>query len=241
MPRRGASCGIRCDASRCTLCGKCAEVCPTKAVEMAARPYTAEQIYAEIAKERPFFESSGGGVTFSGGEPLYQGRSILSLLDYIGEAAAKDGYTLHRTLDTTLFAPEDLVRETLGRCELYLVDLKHMDSATHRRCCGVPNETILSNLRVLAEAGADYIIRIPYIIGVNADEANVTATAAFLASLPRLPRYVELLPYHDIGKSKHSRMGTVYNPDAVPMSAPSEADLQAAVEVFTKYGVPSKF
>lgn len=241
MPRRGASGGIRCDASSCTLCGKCTEVCPTKAVEMAARSYTAEQIYAEIAKERPFFESSGGGVTFSGGEPLYQGESIIPLLDFISEAAARDGYTLHRTLDTTLFAPEALVRGTLGRCELYLVDLKHMDSATHRRCCGVPNEPILSNLRVLAEAGTDYIIRIPYIIGVNADEANVTATATFLASLPRLPRYVELLPYHDIGKSKHSRMGTVYNPDAVPMSAPSEADLQAAVDIFAKYGVPSKF
>ena len=241
MPRRGASGGIRCDASRCTLCGKCAEVCPTKAVEMAAKSYTAEQIYAEIAKERPFFESSGGGVTFSGGEPLYQGEPIIPLLDFISEAAARDGYTLHRTLDTTLFAPEALVRGTLGRCELYLVDLKHMDSAVHRRCCGVPNEPILSNLRVLAEAGADYIIRIPYIIGVNADDANVTATAAFLASLPRLPRYVELLPYHDIGKSKHSRMGTVYNPDAVPMSAPSEADLQAAVDIFAKYGVPSKF
>ena len=80
MPGRGASGAIRCDASKCTLCGKCAEACPTKAVEMAARTYTAEQIYTEIAKERPFFESSGGGVTFSGGEPLYQGDSIITLL-----------------------------------------------------------------------------------------------------------------------------------------------------------------
>ena len=82
---------------------RCLQVYPLRQVRGGLpRSYTAEQIYAEIAKERPFFESSGGGVTFSGGEPLYQGESIIPLLDFISEAAARDGYTLHRTLDTTL-------------------------------------------------------------------------------------------------------------------------------------------
>lgn len=232
---------VKYDSSVCIMCGRCAEVCPTKAVEMAVRLCTPEQIYAEIAKERPFFESSGGGVTFSGGEPLYQGEPLLHLLDFVGDAAVRDGYVLHRTLDTTLFAPEHLVRETVGRCELYMVDLKHMDSDMHRRFCGVPNGPVLGNLRLIASAGADYIVRIPFIVGVNADQANIAATASFLSSLPRLPRYVELLPYHDIGKSKHFRMGTVYNPQNVPMSAPDEEDLINAVDIFKKYGVPSVF
>lgn len=232
---------VKCDGSLCTLCGKCAEVCPAKAVEMAVKSYAPDEIYREIAKERPFFESSGGGVTFSGGEPLYQGEALLLLLDHIGEAAAKDGYSLHRTLDTTLFAPEALVRGTLGRCELYLVDLKHMDPDMHRRFCGVPNGPVLRNLRLLASERADYMVRIPYIVGVNADVANITATASFLSSLPRLPQYVELLPYHDIGRAKHSRMGTVYNPLKMPMSAPSEEHLANAVAIFKKYGVPSIF
>lgn len=232
---------LKWDQALCTLCGKCAEVCPSCAVEMASKLYTAEEVYAEIKKEKPFFKSSGGGVTFSGGEPLYQGEKILQLLDYIGSAAGKDGYPLHRALDTTLYAPADLVRESVSRCELFIVDLKHMDSRMHRYWCGVPNEPILGNLRMIASIGADYIVRIPYIIGVNASLANIGSTASFVSSLKHLPRYVELLPYHDIGKSKHSRMGTVYNPESEHMSTPTSADMEEAAETLKKYGVPFKY
>lgn len=233
--------GVVCDSGLCTLCGKCAEVCPTKAVEMAAKAYTAAQVYAEIAKERPFFSASGGGVTFSGGEPLYQGEALPELLDYIGRAAEKDGYRLHRTVDTTLFAKPELVREVAHRCELFLVDIKVMDSEKHRKFCGVPNEVILENVRMVASEGAaDYLVRIPLIDGVNSDDGNIEATASFLASLDRLPLYVELLPYHDIGKNKHTRMGTVYNRNNVPMAAPSEKTIENALGIFKKYGVPAK-
>ena len=156
-------------------------------------------------------------------------------------AARKDGYRLHRTVDTTLFARQELVRETAHRCELFLVDIKVMDSRKHQRFCGVPNEIILDNVRMVASEGAaDYLVRIPLIDGVNSDEENIEATASFLASLDRLPRYVELLPYHDIGKNKHSRMGTVYNKDNVPMAAPSEKTIENALGIFKKYGVPAK-
>lgn len=233
--------GIQWDPDLCTMCGKCAEACPTRAVEMASKPYTPNEIYAEIQKEKPFFEASGGGVTFSGGEPLYQGEKILQLLDYIGSAAVRDGFTLHRTLDTTLYAPAGLVREAVPRCELFMVDIKHMDSRMHRHWCGVPNEPILDNLRMIASMGAEYIVRIPYIIGVNAGPANIASTGRYLSSLKHMPMYVELLPYHDIGKSKHSRMGTVYNPESERMSSPSTADMEEAAEILKKYGVPSRF
>ena len=233
--------GVLCDRDLCTVCGKCAEVCPTKAVEMASKTYTAEQVYAEIAKERPFFTASDGGVTFSGGEPLYQGDKLIQLLDYIEQAAENDGYRLHRTVDTTLFANRELVREVSHRCELFLVDIKMMDSDRHRKFCGVPNDIILENIRTVASEGAaGYLVRIPLIEGVNADTENIEATASFLASLDRLPKYVELLPYHDIGKNKHSRMGTQYNKNNVPMAVPSEKTIEDALGIFKNYGVPAK-
>lgn len=238
-PVRGR--GIECDAVRCGLCGSCAAVCPTGAVEMAARFCTMEEIYAAVLKERPFFETSGGGVTFSGGEPLHQGEALLSLLDFVAAAALNDGYKLHRAVDTTLFAPAELVREVSRRCELFLVDIKVMDRQRHRYFCGVPNDIVLDNMRMLASEGTtDYLVRIPFIDGVNSGEDNIRATAEFLASLDRPPLCVELLPYHDIGKNKHARMGTVYNRNGVPMATPSEDTVEAALDIFKKYGVPAK-
>ena len=120
---------------------------------------------------------------------------------------------------------------------LFLVDLKQMDSAKHAKYCGVPNELILSNLRMVAEARHDFYLRIPLIEGVNADEENITRSAAFLASLPWEHRIVNLLPYHDIGKSKHEKLGTVYNPDRYAFAAPSDETLGRCREIFACYGI----
>ena len=143
----------------------------------------------------------------------------------------------HRAVDTTLFARPEIVRDVMDNCELLLVDLKQMDSAKHAKYCGVPNELILSNLRMVAEARHDFYLRIPLIEGVNADEENITRSAAFLASLPWEHRIVNLLPYHDIGKSKHEKLGTVYNPDRYAFAAPSDETLGRCREIFACYGI----
>lgn len=223
--------GIVTDKSLCVLCGKCVEECPTLAMEMSGTEYSLDYLTEQMRKEIPVIDGSGGGVTFCGGEPLMHPEMLLALLD---RAA---GLGLHRAVDTTLFARPELVKQVMSNCELFLVDLKLMDSEKHRFCCKVPNELILSNIRMVSEAGHPFFIRIPLIEGVNADEENITKSADFLASLPNPPEVINLLPYHDIGKNKHEKLGTVYNPDNIPMSAPSEEWQRHCLDIFKDRGL----
>ena len=115
-----------------------------------------------------------------------------------------------------------------------------MDRARHEQYTGVPNEIILQNIRLVAELGVPYFIRIPLIEGINEDEANLEASARFLTSLPHKSDEVDLLPYHDIGKGKHERLGTKYNPNGIPMATPSEAAQQHALDLFASYGLTAQ-
>ena len=207
--------GIRPTGRPCILCGACAEACPALAMEICGREWPMEELMAEVEKERGVMQDSGGGVTLSGGEPLLHPEYTLELLEELGRRG------FHRTVDTTLYADPDVVRAVAGACDLLLVDLKTMDSQAHRRYTGVPNERILENLCLVASLGTPFFIRIPLIAEVNASEENIAATVGFLRSLVRLPGEVDLLPYHDIGKGKHERLGTVYNPQELALSAPS--------------------
>ncbi|MDY6257021.1 MAG: glycyl-radical enzyme activating protein, partial [Bacteroidaceae bacterium] len=181
--------GIK-DLGHCTACGKCTNECPTLALEMAGKEWKMEDLMAEVEKERQVMEESGGGVTICGGEPLMHTDYLCEVLNELG----KRGF--HRTVDTTLFASPEKVKKVAERCELFLVDLKLMDSAKHRFYTQVGNEQILSNIRLLSEIGHPFWIRIPFIAGVNADEENLTASAEFLATLPTKPQMVNLLVYH---------------------------------------------
>ena len=227
--------GIKPTGNPCILCGACADACPALAMEICGREYSMEELMAIVEKERGVMQDSGGGVTLSGGEPLMHPSFTLPVLEELGRRG------FHRAVDTTLLAAPELVRDVAARCELFMLDLKCMDSATHRRYTGVPNELILSNLRLVASIGTPYWIRIPLIAEVNATEENLRATIEFLCSLERRPEVVDLLPYHDIGKGKHERMGTVYNPEGLALSAPSpeaQAHCQALLEAA---GLPVRF
>lgn len=219
-------------ADKCLLCGKCVEECPTCALEMCGKEYDMDSLMAEVEKERQIMEDSGGGVTICGGEPLMHPSYLLELLKELGRRG------FYRTVDTTLFASEATVKEIAQNCELFLIDIKHMDPEKHRFYTGQSNELILSNIRMVTGMGADYFIRIPLIDGVNSDEENIEATAAFLESLKGWERRtVNLLPYHDIGKGKHERMRTTYNPDGLQMSTPSEETQQRCVAQFAAHGI----
>lgn len=221
--------GIRPTGRPCILCGACADVCPALAMEICGREWPMEELMAEIEKERGVMKD--GGVTLSGGEPLMHPEYTLELLRELGRRG------FHRAVDTTLYAPEDVVRAVASECNLFLVDVKCMDSALHKRYTGVPNERILENLRLIATLGMRYWIRIPLIEEVNAQERNIEATASFLASLPTRPEVVDLLPYHDIGKGKHERMGTVYNPGGISLSAPSKERIAACESILQSHGL----
>ena len=193
-----------------------------------------EELMAVVEKERKVMEESGGGVTLCGGEPLMQPDYAIELLDELGRRG------FHRAVDTTLHTSADVVQRVAERCELFLIDLKHMDAALHQRYTGVTNERILDNIRLVATLDTPYWVRIPLIEGANADEANITASARFLASLPMPPEVVNLLPYHDIGKGKHDKLGTTYNPDNLPLSPPTEAVQQRSLDILSAHGLKAR-
>lgn len=223
--------GIKADEALCIHCGKCEENCPTLAMKFGGKEWSTDELMDVLEKERKVMEDSGGGVTFCGGEPLMHHDYLLFLLEETG----KRGF--HRTVDTTLFANEEVVKRVADNCELFLVDLKHMDTDKHKAYTGVPNEVILDNIRMIADMGKDFFIRIPLIEGVNADEENIENSARFLSALPWERKAVNLLPYHDIGKGKHEKLGTTYNPDNLLMSTPSEEIQQRCVRQFAEYGI----
>jgi len=223
--------GIVADESKCVLCQQCADVCPSLAMKFGGKEWKMDELMAVIEKERKVMEDSGGGVTICGGEPLMHHQYTIKLLQELKKRR------FHRAVDTTLFSNATIIKEVAANCELFLVDLKLMDSERHRFYTGVPNEIILANIRMIAEMGCDFFIRIPLIEGVNADEQNIDESARFLASIPWNRKVVNLLPYHDIGKGKHEKLGTKYNPDSIQMAAPSQETQQRCIAQFKHYGI----
>lgn len=221
--------GMVTDPDLCTLCGNCAVVCPTKATEMSGRQETVASLLKEIEKEIPFFDQSGGGVTFSGGEPLLQPGFLIELLDACGERQ------VHRAVDTSGYVKLEVLLEVAKRTDLFLYDLKMMDPDRHCRYTGVDNQRILDNLAVLAETGAALEIRIPLIKGVNDDDLNIEATAKFVAGLPGEGKPVSLLPYHNIAAGKHVKLGQSFN--AAGMAEASTADLERVAGIFSAHGL----
>ncbi len=221
--------GIITDADLCRMSGKCAEVCPTRAIEISGREISVDEIINEIEKERPFFDQSGGGVTFSGGEPLLHHKFLIRLLKECGKRK------IHRAVDTAGYVNTDIIQEVARHTDLFLYDLKIMDPEKHRKWIGVTNEKILENLKVLADTGANIIIRIPLIGGVNDDPENIERTAQFVAELSGEKKVVNLLPYHKIAQTKYQKLGRAE--DFQLLEEPSkEAQLQA-VSIFRKHGL----
>jgi pyruvate formate lyase activating enzyme len=188
---------------RCTLCGRCVAECCSGALAVEGRAITVEDAVAELARDRPFYETSGGGVTLSGGEPLAQPAFTAAVL----ERCRAEG--MHTCLDTSGQAPWDDLERALAWTDLVLYDFKVADPERHRRYTGVSNELIRANLSRVNERGVPIEIRMPVIPGVNDDEAGLDAAAAFLAPL-RSIRRVALLGYHRFGESKYRRMGRAY-------------------------------
>jgi len=190
---------VHVDRSACTLCGVCADVCMYQALEMVGRETTLASLLEEIEKDRMFYEQSGGGVTFSGGEPLSQPAFLEALLDELRIRG------IHTALDTSGFAPTDLLERMALKANLILYDLKMMDEEKHKEYTGVSNRLILENLKRLAALKREVWIRIPLIAGVNDDEENIRQTAAFLKSLGGI-KNVAVLPYHRGGCEKVKRL-----------------------------------
>jgi pyruvate formate lyase activating enzyme len=199
-------------AGLCRRCGTCAEACPSDARQLAGRRITVAEALAEIARDRVFFEESGGGVTFSGGEPLAQPRFVEALAGACRERG------IHTALETCGFAARDTLLR-LGRAvDLVLFDLKLVDSDKHRQYTGVPSEPILRNLAALAAAGCRAIVRVPVVPGINDSAGDWEALSEFLT--PVGLRQIHLLPYHRAGTEKYRRLGMTYTLPALAAPSP---------------------
>ena len=221
--------GIITNGDLCTVCGKCAEVCPTKAIEMSGKQMTVSEIMEVIEKERIFFDQSGGGVTFSGGEPLVHTKILIELLDECGKRG------IHRAVDTAGNVSTEIILEVARRTDLFLYDIKMMDLGSHMEWTKAGNAKILANLKALSENGAQIIIRIPLIGGVNDTDQNIEQTAAFIAGLAGDKKEVHLLPYHSIAQHKYSKLGKSDNFEQ--LQEPDNETLFRAVAIFAAYGI----
>ena len=214
----------------CDNCGDCAQDCYTHALYLCGTRFTVEEVMEKVRPDRSFFRHSGGGVTISGGEALSQSEFTLALLRQL---KTED---FHTALDTTGYAPWKTVEQTLPLTDLYLYDLKHMDSERHRRTVGVPNERILENARGIAARGGKLQIRIPVIPLFNDGDENLRRTADFCLELGEAVTAVQLLPYHNLGVSKHLRISDTPVPEAAP---PSDEKMEHIKALFTDLGLPA--
>ena len=221
--------GIITDADLCRMCGKCADVCPSKAIVMSGKVMSVAEIMDAIEKERVFFDQSGGGVTFSGGEPLLHTKLLIELLDECGKKG------IHRAVDTTGNVSTETLLEVAGRTDLFLYDLKMMDTELHHEWTTAGNRKILHNLKILAGTGANIIIRIPLIGGINDTVENIQLTAKFISELDGEPKEVHLLPYHAIAQHKYLKLGRAN--DFEKLKEPGIETIANAISIFGKYGI----
>ncbi len=217
--------GIKIDRQSCQACGACACACPAEALVLRGKTMTVSEVLAEVLKDKPFFDNSGGGITLSGGEPLFQPDFALALL----QAAKELG--LHTCLDTSGYAPWEVWERILPYTDLVLYDVKCMDMHRHRRHTGRSNSRILENLRALTSNGVAVKVRMPIVPGFNDTLADVEATARFLKSLPHPPS-LELLPYHKLGESKYEALGIANGFHAEP---PPRTQLELLAEAARRF------
>jgi pyruvate formate lyase activating enzyme len=207
---------------KCDLCGKCTVYCPHDAREICGKEYTVDEVMREIVKDKTFYETSGGGVTFSGGECMLQ----IEFLTKILKACKENG--IHTAVDTAGHVPYERFEQILPYTDLFLYDVKCFDSDKHRQYTGVENQLILKNLKRLLATGTPVWVRIPIIPTFNDTVEEMQKIKAFLSSCGA-PEKVELLPYHAMGEHKYAAIGK----ETQIFSVPSEEKMKHLENIFS--------
>ncbi len=215
----------------CIHCGECVEVCYAEARELAGKVMTVDEVVVEILKDRDFFWQSKGGVTFSGGEPLMQPRFLIELLKEMRRLG------IHTAIDTCGFVSKEIMEEVSQLADLFLYDLKQMDSIKHEKYTGVPNRMILENLELLSDLNKEVIIRIPIIPRINDSKEDLEAFRDFIKTLSNV-KMVNLLPYHKIGQEKYNRLGKSYR--MLEVEEPTNEAMDFSADIIRGCGVNVK-
>jgi len=212
----------------CVSCGRCAETCYSEALALVGKRMSADEVVEEVLRDRAFYETSKGGVTLSGGEPLMQrdfAYAILARCQHEG---------IHTAIETAANYGWERVSSLLPVTDLVMMDIKLIDPERHRACTGVSNGRILENARLLGEQSQPLIVRTPIVPGVNDNVEDVDAIAAFVAQLPNL-EYYELLAFHPMAASKYSSLDMDYR--ARGLTSPSAEQLDRLAEVARRHGI----
>ena len=215
----------------CVACGTCVETCYAQSLVLVGESKTVEEVVEEVLRDRPFYERSDGGVTLSGGEPLLQlafSRAIL--------ARCKEE-NLHTAIETAANFPWERVEAILPVTDLVMMDIKLMDADKHRAATGVSNERILDSAQRLGQSGKPLIVRTPVVPGVNDQEDEIAAIAAFVATLPNL-LYYELLPFHPMARGKYESLDMDYR--AQGLKSPSKERMEALADVARRADIEVK-
>ena len=213
----------------CRHCGACAAACPAGALTLRGKRSSAQALLAELEKDRDYYETSGGGITCSGGEPLLQVDFLRELLSLCKQAG------LHTAVDTAGNLPFSAFEAVLPVTDLFLYDIKAVTPALHRQATGVDNRQILENLPRLLSAGGRVLIRVPVVQEYNGTLEELAAIGDYLAPLG--PLTVELLPYHDYGAGKYGTMGLPY----APLHHPDRAFFQSAAQLLQQRGLTALY
>lgn len=206
----------------CDLCGKCSLFCPQDARDICGKEYTVDEVLKEVLKDKAFYDHSGGGVTFSGGECMLQ----IEFLTKILKACKENG--IHTAVDTAGHVPYERFEQILPYTDLFLYDVKCFDSDKHRQYTGVENQLILKNLKRLLATGTPVWVRIPIIPTFNDTVEEMQKIKAFLYSCGA-PEKVELLPYHAMGEHKYAAIGK----ETQIFSVPSEEKMKHLKNIFS--------
>jgi pyruvate formate lyase activating enzyme len=193
----------RVNRALCQACGTCAENCPAEALKLIGKQATTSEVLEAIQRDAPFYETSGGGVTLSGGEPLAQPKFTLRLLQACKQAG------LHTAIETCGSVAWEKLAALLPYVDLFIYDLKVLDAQKHMTLCGADNALILRNAQRLSAAGAQILFRTPLVPGLNDEPTDLAQLGAFIKSLPQA-HPLELMAYHRIGSGKYEALGYSY-------------------------------
>jgi pyruvate formate lyase activating enzyme len=220
---------------RCVGCGTCVAGCYSEALQLTGKVMLADEVMAEVLQDRRFFESSGGGVTLSGGEPMLQHEFTVEILRRCKASG------LHTAVETTTQTRWKYLEAALPLVDLFMVDIKHLDPAKHKQATGVSNRLILANIRRLAQTGKPIIFRIPVVPTVNDTPAEVGAIGGFVRELMEARAdggaglSLELLPFHLLAADKYASLGMDYQ--AAGLRAPGKATMLQLAEAARAAGV----
>ena len=217
------------DRIRCIACGECTSICSYHALVLHGKQMSVREVFKAVEADKMFYDASGGGVTASGGEPLLHPEFVRTLF----ELCRAEG--IHTCMETSGFANSSALQLLLPLTDYVLYDLKHMNTDIHRNFTGQPNDLILSNAKLVAESGVDFLFRLPLIPGINDSTENIRETAAFLKGLGNNAERIELMPYHRLGESKYIALNKPYRLHGLPAIEPPQ--VESVRQEFEKNGI----